>query len=449
MTMGGSTWVQNKVELFEGELLVFQRPNSPNFYMRVYIQRESKHYQKSLRTKSQYEAIERAKAEYKTLQQKVAKEEKVFTISLGEAVEEYNKEECKREARGLIGNDWLKKKNQYLRNSFVHHFGEETKVNDISDKQMEEYIDLRLKRCKKKETIAQEITIIKMFYRHYLIKKGFVFKIPEFPQFKIRKKDRSKREDTFSIPEYEKLYKFMREWIKPKNVSNTREAVKAYGKKENKKKVMNDWEREMEIHRRNLIREMILIGANTGIRCPKEMLSLTWGDIKVKKEVLSGLYGADKESEELISVIQINDEQKTGSRTVVGKAGEYFKRLAEYYRNEFDFEIKANLDKPVFMEMFGRRKYETLDRYALYRIWKELMRDCGLNRIPYTPYHLRHFYITQSILNGVDLLLIAKNCGNSLDIIASHYEHIQMENQSHRLIKRRNTKKEMENEIEI
>ena len=57
--MGGSTWVQNKTELFEGELVVFQRANSPNYYMRVYVAKESKHYQKSLRTKSQYEAIEK------------------------------------------------------------------------------------------------------------------------------------------------------------------------------------------------------------------------------------------------------------------------------------------------------------------------------------------------------------------------------------------------------
>jgi integrase len=179
------------------------------------------------------------------------------------------------------------------------------------------------------------------------------------------------------------------------------------------------------------------------------MLSLNWGDIKIKKEVLSGLYGNDKESEELIGVIQINDLQKTGSRVVIGKCGEYFKRLAAYYRKEFGFEVKENLDKPVFMEMFGRRKFEPLDRYALYRIWKELMRDCGLNRIQFTPYHLRHFYITQSILNGVDLIMISKNSGNSLNVLASHYEHIQMENQSHQLIKRRNIKKETENQIEL
>ena len=88
--MGGSTWVQEKIELgIEGELLVFLRPNSPNWYMRVWISNEGKYLQKSLKTKSKYEAIERAKVEYKQLQVKVAKEEKIFTITFGEAVAEF------------------------------------------------------------------------------------------------------------------------------------------------------------------------------------------------------------------------------------------------------------------------------------------------------------------------------------------------------------------------
>ncbi|MEK9912455.1 MAG: site-specific integrase [Flavobacteriaceae bacterium] len=445
--MGGSTWVQNKIELFEGELVVFQRANSPNFYMRVYVAKESKHYQKSLRTKSQYEAIEKAKVEYKIIQSKVAKEEKVFTITFNEALEQYAELEKGRERRGLIKKEWYDKKNSYLKYSFINHFGGNTLVNNVSDKGMEEYIDIRLKRCKKKQTIQQEIVIIKHFYNSFLIKKGFVFKIPEFPAFKVRKQDKAKREDTFTIQEYTKLYTFLRGWVKPKNVSNTRVAKKEYGKKENVEKLLDDWERDMEIHRRNLIREMILIGANTGIRCPKEMLSLKWGDIRIKKETLSGLYGTDDEREELIAVIQINEEQKTGSRIVVGKAGSYFVRLKNYFRKELNYE--PNDSDFVFMEFFGRRKFECLDKYALYRMWAELMRDCKLQRIKFTPYHLRHFFITQSILNGVDLMLIAKNCGNSINTIANHYEHIEMENQSHKLIKRRDIRKETGNEFDF
>ena len=96
--MGASTtWVGDKIELFEGELLVFKRPNSPNWYLRIWISAEKKYLQQSLKTKSQFDAIERAKAIYKETQVKVAKEEKVFTITLGEALLGYEVEEKKRE----------------------------------------------------------------------------------------------------------------------------------------------------------------------------------------------------------------------------------------------------------------------------------------------------------------------------------------------------------------
>lgn len=445
--MGASTtWVQDRTELYEGELLVFKRPNSPNWYMRTYIQQEGKYFQKSLKTKSQYEAIERAKVEYKSIQQKVAKDEKVFTITLGEALDGYYAEEKNRERRGLIKNDWLVKKQQYLKNTFVFHFGNETKANAITDKQMEEYVDIRLKRCKRKQTITQELTIIKHFFKTYLIKKGFVFKAPEFPVFRLRQKDRAKREDTFTLKEYDKLVKFMRGWIKPKNVSKVRTAEKSYGKKDNKEKVMNDWEYQMEIHRRILIRELILIGANSGIRCPKEMLSLKWSDVRIKKEKIEGQYNSEKVVEQYSAYIRIGEEQKTGSRIVVALAGTYFMRLKQYFTDELGYTPKE--EDPVFMEFYGRRKFNVLDKYALYRIWGELMRDCGLTRLDFTPYCLRGFYITQSILNGYELTLIAKNAGNSINTIANHYEFVNMEHQSHRLLKRRNTQKEMENEIE-
>jgi len=445
--MSGSTWVQNKTELFEGELVVFQRANSPNFYMRVYVAKESKHYQKSLRTKNHYEAVEKAKIEYKILQQKVAKDEKVFTITLGEAIEGWFDNEVKRERRGVIKNSTFKKRVAYIKNCFAPHFGLETKVNEISDKQMVDFIDMRLRRIKKKSSLRQEVSIIKGFYNTFLIKKGFVFKIPEIPEFTGRKEDRAKREDTFNLKEYEKLFKFMREWVKEKNVPYTRIAVKKYGKKENTEKKMNEWERKMEIHRRVLTRELVLIVANTGLRLPSEILSLKWGDIRVKKEKFSGMFNADREVEQLVAFIKVGEEMKTGARTVQGICGSYFKRLKDYYRNELDYEPKDS--DYVFMEFFGRRKFNNLDRYALYRLWSELMRDAGLNRIDFQLYHLRHFYITQSILNGVDLLLISKNAGNSPNTIFQHYEHVEMEKQTKNLLKRRNTKEEMENEIEI
>ena len=80
--------------------------------------------------------------------------------------------------------------------------------------------------------------------------------------------------------------------------------------------------------------------------------------------------------------------------------------MKNYFREELDYEPEPT--DYVLYEFFGRRKFECLNRFALYRMWGELMRDCKLKRIKFTPYHLQRFYITQSILNGIDLMLILR-----------------------------------------
>ena len=77
------------------------------------------------------------------------------------------------------------------------------------------------------------------------------------------------------------------------------------------------------------------------------------------------------------------------------------------------------------------------------------MISAGLTRIDFTPYNFRSFYITQSILNGMDITLIAKNCGNSPNTIYTHYEFVNMEHNLDKIVKRREMKKETNYEIEI
>ena len=168
---------------------------------------------------------------------------------------------------------------------------------------------------------------------------------------------------------------------------------------------------------------------------------------KVIKETTTGDINTNKSIDKLISIVNIGSEEKTGMRVVTGVAGDYFKRLKQYFRDEFDYSPKDS--DLVFQDMFGRNKGKVFEKHSFYRLWGELMEAVGLNRIVFTPYNLRGFYITQSILNGIDLLLIAKNCGNSLNTIMKHYEFINMERQTKELIKRRNIKEELSNEVSI
>ncbi|ABI46191.1 hypothetical protein [Synechococcus sp. CC9311] len=120
-----------------------------------------------MKTKSHFDAIERAKSKYKELQVKVARAEKVFTSSLGDAFVKYEEEIKKELQRGMIGNDWYKKQLMYLSNAFIHYFGESKKVNDISDAEIADFVDIRLKACKRKDTVRQELTIVTFFNHLY------------------------------------------------------------------------------------------------------------------------------------------------------------------------------------------------------------------------------------------------------------------------------------------
>ena len=470
--MAGSTWVQDKIELYEGELIVFKRANSPNWYLRIYVQQELKHYQKSLRTDNVYSAIEKAKAIFKELQQTIAREEKVFSIDLKSAIDGYYAQEKTRYRRGLIKEDWLLKKHAYLCNTYAPFMGLSTSVNSISNEQIEAFIDQRLLKCKRKQTVQQEITIIKHFYASYLIKKGYVFKVPEFPRFKLGKSDLSRRGDTFTRNEYNNLLRFIdKKWIITPGSAEydshprIRHAVKQYGNKDNKEKKLNQLEWDMELHRRQLIKYAILIGANSGIRLPQELFSLRWKDIEWKQSKQSldrdsillpqeyfiqeyGITEPDKWSqvpgwECELAIIHMREEySKTGERKIPTVLGAVFRSLFAYYYDMYEYyELDLKLpdedkDAPVFMELFGRRKFQQFDKYAFNRMWRELMRDAGLNRIHFTPYHLRHYFITERIRAGTPVPQLAKLCGNSPNIIYSTYEHIFLEDDVATLFKK-------------
>jgi site-specific recombinase XerD len=430
-------WVQDRISLYEGELEVFKRANSPNFYYRIWISEEKKYLQHSLKTKSPTQAVEKAKGIYKEIQAKQAREEKVFTISFLQALEGYRIEEKKRVRKGEIGLDWYNKKDMYLRNVFIHYFGEGTLVNTITDKKLEEYFEIREQRCEKLTSIKQEITIIKHFYKTFLIRKKYVFTLPEFPSYKIPKRKKAKREDTFQLEEWRRLTRHMTEWVKEKNVSRIRNAEKSYGDKNNTQKKLNQSNWEVECHRRFLMRDMILILANTGIRVPKEILSLRWKDLRVKKMVLDNMFGKSEGREELVAFIYINDEQKTGERQVIGICGAFFKRLKDYYRERFDFEPSG--EDYIFLDMVGRRKGKVFDRFPFYRMWGELMVSAKLNRLDFEPYMLRSWYITNSILNDIPYERIGQNVGNSPGTILEHYDFVKQELNPEVFLRRRSS----------
>ena len=215
----------------------------------------------------------------------------------------------------------------------------------------------------------------------------------------------------------------------------------------------------------------------TGMRPPSEVLNLKWGDIKVKKQKMDlsqpmlepmNIFGLNpyeindswkdrptvlwmtrqwyknyKEPKGLVEYTVIDIvEGKTGDRTVPCMCAGILEQMQRYFRHMSegleDEGIGAPFDpdRPIFLELFGRRKGKAMDKYVFNRLFRELMDSAGLNRIKYTPYHFRHYFITERIRNGMSARVpqLAKWVGNSPQEIYKTYEHVFLEDDLQKLV---------------
>ena len=166
-----------------------------------------------------------------------------------------------------------------------------------------------------------------------------------------------------------------------------------------------------------LLRDYILILANTGMRHGTEAENLCWKHISLFED--KGL-----------KYLEMSVTGKTGRRDIICRAGtiNYLKRIQSRCPDiaDMSFEqlIKSKLDVPVFRLPDGTASAN------LRQTFKIFMKDTGLLTCPRTGqdrtlYSLRHTYATFSLLNdGMDVHTLAVQMGTSILMIERHYSHL-------------------------
>lgn len=154
----------------------------------------------------------------------------------------------------------------------------------------------------------------------------------------------------------------------------------------------------------------------TGIRTGEEIKGLEYGDIKEYEDDLFAIKirkGKTKNhlqrdvllSEEALNAI-INVAKITTNRDDIDKT------------NLIDLE-----DRLIFKNSYG--KIADFCKNFNDVMQKMKNKKMGLKH-KYTLYSCRHTYITKQLLNGTDMYLVAKQCGNSLEMIQKHYDHVKL-----------------------
>ncbi|MDH1316213.1 site-specific integrase [Shewanella xiamenensis] len=159
---------------------------------------------------------------------------------------------------------------------------------------------------------------------------------------------------------------------------------------------------------RELLIDYMEFAVYTGIRAGTEMDNLTWGDIRFQTNGIAVQF--------FITVTKGKTIKHTGTREIVCRE-----------------EILSSLQS--LRERFPNRKpTDKLFRLAdgnttneLTKTFEKALKNAGLKNSPHgdrSLYSLRHSYITWQLLAGVNMEVLAKQCGTSVAMIEKHYSHV-------------------------
>lgn len=196
------------------------------------------------------------------------------------------------------------------------------------------------------------------------------------------------RRPYFTPEEYRILYRFMRQWC-------------------------HTGRKEITRNLRELLRDYVLIAANTGMRTGTETDNLKWNDISTM--LLNGNH-----------YLKIIVNGKTGERELIARRStkKYLKRIASNFPELKDLteEELFRVNDYVFRLKDGSRPKKLNNTFKQCLAACNLLNDTQGKRR--TLYSLRHTYATYSLLNKIPIHLLAKQMGTSVAMLERHYSHV-------------------------
>lgn len=381
---------QNQQEIYGGKGVIYTTPKSNgNYYLRVWIKEQSYYFRKSLRTTLLSDAITLAEQEVLSILTKVKTGHKISGTSWEELCEMFLREQAIRVKSKQITQGRLVTLRSQITKHIVPFFGAKVSINEIARKSFLNYAKDRRDNYPNVQdiTIRNEYTTINSIIKYGWKEEYFSFEKVLTEEIKL-KGDVSKR-DSFTSKEYNTLIYAMRKWVK-------------------------DTILEEEKYNRQLLRDFILINANTFMRFG-EMMQLKWKMLGYLKKEWS-----ETKTETFLNFLlpaEICKNRK--SRTVVSRGNEYIERIKKY-------SSKTGNDDYIFTTKGG----DLVGKKLMYSLWNELIPYAKLDETntgkKLTFYSLRHFGITCRLYAQVPIYEVSKLAGTSVVFIENHYSHIDM-----------------------
>ena len=279
--------------------------------------------------------------------------------------------------------------NLYLKPFFGKH-----NIDSITPPLLQRFDVWRTKQMRKSpfaSTITNHNSALNRVF-DYALERGWVTRtvLPKL----ANKGDKGTTRPAFTIEEYRSLVRKLPAWVNTARMEKSRQM-------------------------RELLRDYVLILANTGMRHGTEALKLKWRDI-------------DWITKDKMRYLRITVDGKTGNRQLIARANtmDFLKRIQARFADlnavDFDVLLKKRFDSYVFRLPNGTQTN------SLNQTFRQLMRDTRLgvgaaSKKERTLYSLRHTYATFALKDGIGIHELAVQMGTSVGMIEQHYSKITPE----------------------
>lgn len=381
----------NTVKVQKG-LYLDRRANSPYWYGRLSLQKGVRY-----RFSTQTDNLEQAKLA--ALRHVIALEERVrnnlpINTRTFRSVAEAAKLEMDQHKADGIGKRVYDDYKEVIDNYLIPFFGQ-MHISTITQATLQQFDIWRIQKMQRHPAHSTLNTHNAAFNRvlDYAEKFGWVTNATRPEPINDGRKSESR--GAFTNDEYKHIVRMMRYWPKAQvkehpNVTFAREVLRNY----------------------------ILILANTGIRHGTEALELKWKNINWFNN------GVDS------AFLQVSVDGKTGKRTLIARDRTivYFDRHRNLYPHLRGPDIFEFLKQKSEEYVFADRKGKPITAHAINQNFNEFLAHhnlkMGADGKTRTPYSFRHYYITRALLRGIPIHDIALQVGTSSKMIEAFYSKV-------------------------
>jgi len=396
-----------------GEVVLYKRGDSTRWQARFKLKDLKWHRVATKHINIQYaaevacEAYDRARFLFA---ENIPISSKRFDVAADLAVEEMRRQLAADVGKSVY-NDYITVITKYL----IPYFGKYN-INTIGYEELQAFGAWREKLMGRKPVASTVTTHISAMNRVYdvAIERGWIAQ-QQVPKIKNTGAKGTARE-AFSKSEYASLTSYMVKWCEKGHTDKTKQM-------------------------RQLLRDYVLILANTGMRHGTEAANLKWKDVAFIKK-------ADE------YYLQLTVSGKRGRRSLIARhqTEVYLERLYKRQPHLAKFAtleklLEKKINEPVFKLASGE---VTKNLAGTFRV---LMKESGLDKDrevkqKRTLYSLRHTYAHEVLMKErMDVYTLAKQMGTSVKMIEQHYGHLNPALKADVIAGKRYTKREVETEV--